>query len=225
MQNNRITVAEEQRTSMWRQFITQREAVFQHRYRVQKASNAAWQGKWHWHCESAHSQLRALPCGAVEEPLRWSVSCVWHWQQLSHTTDPFTNQTGSISFLSPDHKLQRGTAQLHDMTTSVFLLQLCCNPGYWIFTVLAVDIQTVTFLQYPLTRCGDRRLQGVCHRPGLSARHCEHDHLTVTLPLLRRGKGFAVAHSLSCCAEDAPPRGQILLCAHKDLLGPWASST
>lgn len=116
--------------------------------------------------------------------------------------------------------MQPGTVPLHNKTAASFWIygaNFATNGLYRLFTVFAVDIQAVAFLQYLLTGCGDRRLQRVCHRPGLSARHCEHSHLPsfCCFPT-RQGKDLMVTHGLSF-AEEAPSSGRHrhLICCSK----------
>lgn len=152
----------------------------------------------------------ALPYGAAQE---CSMSCVWHWQLLE-TTAHFTPQISphfTTNFnLSPTNPLSYITIHLFAPVSAFSVLT---RPQRWLFfyylsrvgglfTVFAVHIQTVAFFQYPLTRCGDGRLQGVCHRPGLPARHNQHrppaaDLLFPKLP----GEDFL-------CCTGSPVRGK-----------------
>lgn len=111
------------------------------------------------------------------------MSCVWHRQTAAaeHHLLYISNQQ-RLSFTFTTNFRLSATKQLSCVTAQLCLFQfdgpdtacLSLYPRYWLFTVLAVDIQTVAFFQYLLTRWSDRRLQGVCNRPGLSARHYDH---------------------------------------------------
>lgn len=132
-------------------------------------------------------------------------------RQLLETTAHFTPQISphfTTNFnLSPTKPLSYITIHLFAPVSFSVLTRpqrwlFLIIPGWGLFTVFAVHIQTVAFFQYPLTRCGDGRLQWVCHRPGLPARHYQNrppdtDLLFPKLP----GEDFL-------CCTSSPVRGK-----------------
>ena len=142
------------------------------------------------------------------------MSCVWHWQTaaadlllllllllLLHQLHFRLQSTTNFTLTQP-------LTYIRTATTRTVRLALIDPPIYRLFTVLGVHIQAVAFLQYPLTRGGDRRLQRVCHRAGLSARHCPTSSSHQPRPAAALLFPPAAGEDFQCCTRTLPVSGR-----------------